>query len=137
MKFVSSSHSFGEVALHLQFTPKYRRKIFMCSLLKEACEASFRQIAAHWDVKLLACEFGPDHSHIFLLGWKNYAVSRLAQYFKGASSRQLRKDFPKLFKKFRLGNSMWSDGYFYETCGNVSADARRHYIERMQKKHWN
>ena len=135
MKFVSSSHSFGESALHLQLTPKYRRKIFLVKALQEACRASFEQIAAHWGLKLEACEFGPDHAHIFISGWKNFAVSRLAQYFKGASSKQLRDDFIEILQQFHLGDSFWSDGYFYETCGSVTAEARKFYIERMQKKH--
>ena len=83
-----------------------------------------------------ACEFGPDHCHVFLAGWKNFAIPKLAQYFKGASSRQLRKDFQEVLRKFSLGDSFWSDGYFYETCGSVTAEARKFYIERMQKKHW-
>lgn len=136
MEFVSSSHSYGEVALHLQFTPKMRRKIFMAGVTQKACRASFEETASHWNVKLVACEFGPDHCHVFMLGWKNYAVSKLAQYFKGASSRQIRKDFPELCEKFRISDSLWSDGYFYETCGNVTAEARKFYIERMQQKHW-
>jgi len=136
MRFVSSSHSYGEVALHMQFTPKKRRKIFLCEIIQKACRTSFEEIAMQRNVKLVACEFGPDHVHIFLLGWKNYAVSKVAQLFKGKSSRQLRKDFPDLCKKFRIPDSLWSDGYFYETCGNVTAEARKFYIERMQKKHW-
>ncbi len=136
MEFVSSSHSFGEVALHMQFTPKKRRHVFAPWYAREACRASFQETAMHWGVKLVACDFGPDHVHIFLLGWKNYAVSKLAQYFKGASSRQIRQDFPDLCKRFRI-DSFWSDGYFYETCGNVTAESRKFYIERMQKKHWN
>lgn len=136
MKFVSSSHSYGEAALHFQFTPKRRRKIFMDITVQEACRASFGEIAVRWNVKMVSCDFGPDHVHIFILGWRNYAVSKLAQFFKGASSRQVRKNFPELCIKFKIPGSLWSDGYFYETCGNVTAEARKHYIENMQKKHW-
>jgi len=136
MKFVPSNHSFGGSALHLQFTPKKRRKVFMQRFVKEACEASFRQIAQHWGVSMEACDFGPDHCHIFLTHWKNFSIPQLAQFFKGASSNQVRKDFGDVLEHYEMGDSFWSDGYFYETCGSVTAEARKYYIERMQKKHW-
>jgi putative transposase len=108
----------------------------MSEIIQKACRASFQQIAMHWGVSLEACEFGPDHTHLFITKWKNFAVAQLAQFFKGASARQMRKDFPEFFRRMRTGKSMWTDGYFYETCGSVTADARKFYIERCQKKHW-
>ena len=38
--------------------------------------------------------------------------------------------------KYRLGSFFRSNGYFYETCGNVTAASREYYINRMQEKHW-
>jgi len=136
MKFVSSNHAFGESALHLQFTPKKRRKVFMNKLVQEACRANFQEVAMRWHVSMEACEFGPDHCHIFITHWKNFSIPQLAQFFKGASSKQLRDDFGEFLEHYKMGDSFWSDGYFYETCGSVTAEARKFYIERMQGKHW-
>lgn len=135
-RFESSRHAYGESYLHLQFTPKYRREIFVVKLLQEACAAHFGEVAARLHIRLEACEFGPDHVHIFIGGWKNYTIPQLAQFFKGTSSHELRRDFAAVFVRFKLDDSMWSDGYFYETCGSVTAQARRYYIERLQAKHW-
>ena len=136
MEFVSSSHSYGGSALHLQFTPKKRRHVFEQAFMRESCRARFEEKAMQLRVKLEACDFGPDHAHIFVTGWKNFSVSQLAQHFKGASSKQLRDDFRNFLEHYKMGDSFWSDGYFYETCGNVSAEYRKYYVERMQKKHW-
>lgn len=62
MKFVPSNHAFGGSALHLQFTPKKRRKVFMNKLLQEACKARFEEKAQQLHINLEACDFGPDPS---------------------------------------------------------------------------
>ena len=136
MEFKASSHSFGVSALHLQFTPKKRRKVFMNGFLQKACRARFEEKAYQLHVNLEACEFGPDHCHLFITRFKNFSIPQLAQHFKGASSKQLRDDFGEFLEHYKMGDSFWSDGYFYETCGNVSAEYRKYYVERMQKKHW-
>jgi REP element-mobilizing transposase RayT len=137
MKFVAANHAFGGSALHLQFTPKKRRKVFMQSAIQKACRREFEEKANLINVNLEACEFGPDHAHIFLTHWKNLSIPQLAQHFKGASARHLREDFGWILEHYDMGNSFWTDGYFYETCGSVTAEARKYYIERMQGKHWN
>lgn len=133
---VRSKHSLGEANYHFQFTPKYRRDILMDDVVKKACEGSLREVAQRLSLKLYAIEFGPDHCHLFVGGCKNYTVSELAQRFKGASSRELRR---KLWDRIRhklWGTSSWSDDYFYESIGRVTSEAIQYYITRQQGKHW-
>src|SRR5450756_2755076 len=87
MEFDKYSHSLGESNFHFQFTPKYRRDIFRDVIIKKACEESFLRIAVKYKMVVRALEFGPDHVHLFLGNCKKYSVSKIAQYFKGASSR--------------------------------------------------
>ena len=137
MRWDSHSHSYGETGLHLQFTPKYRKAIFRSDAVREACRKEFKEIAKRLGVRLEAAEFGPDHTHIFVTDWKNYSPAKLANRFKGASSRAIRKAHrQELIRRGLWGDSMWTDGYFHETVGSVTADARKFYIERCQGKHW-
>ena len=39
-----------------------------------------------------ACEFGPDHVHVFVSGCKNYSVPQIAQRLKGASAHRIRRE---------------------------------------------
>ena len=134
-RYTSYSHSYGESYLHLQFTPKKRRKPFKNLSVMNACRHQFTTKAEKLKIILVAAEFGPDHCHIFLRNWKNYPIPKLAQMFKGASSRVLREQFPWL--KFAVDKkSFWTDGYFHETVGSVTASARQFYIKRCQNKHW-
>ena len=136
MERVSSSHSYGESGLHLQFTPKYRRQVFRDTQIQDACRQQFVQIAKSLGIHLNAVEFGPDHTHMFVSNWKNYAIPELAQRFKGASSKRIRETLWNKIRPWRMGKSFWTDGYFYETCGSVTAESRTFYIERCQSKHW-
>ena len=132
----SHSHSFGLSCRHLQFTPKYRRKVFRDPVIKRACKGICSAVARELEIVLAAAEFGPDHMHIFLANCKHYSEVELANRFKGRISYEIRKRFAEKLIKFRLGKSFWNDGYFYETCGNVTAEARENYIKRGQLKHW-
>jgi putative transposase len=133
--YVSHSHSYGESYLHLQFTPKRRKSPFKNITVLDVCRRQFVAKATELGVILVVAEFGPEHCHLFLENWKNYTIPQLAQFFKGASSHALREQFPWLLSAVNK-KSFWSDGYFYETVGSVTAEARRFYIERCQNKHW-
>ena len=132
----SSKHCVGESNYHFQLTPKYRRDVYRDEVLKKACEGSFKKISEKWGVKLLAVEFGPEHVHLFIGNCRKYSVSQLAQYFKGASSRDLRKNQWDRVRKKEWGKVFWSAGYFYESVGRVTSETIKYYIDRQQGKHW-
>jgi putative transposase len=134
-RYTSHSHSYGEAYLHLQFTPKRRRKPFRNPEVTLECRKQFLAIASDLRIVLVAAEFDPDHCHIFLKDWKNHSIPQLAQRFKGTSSHALRTRFTWL-RATVDEKSFWTDGYFYETVGSVTAPARQFYIERCQGKHW-
>lgn len=125
-----------ESNFHLQITPKYRRDIFKEPVLMKECKKCFYEIAKRWNVGLEAVAFGPEHTHLFLTRCKNYSIPKLAQYFKGGSSRFLRKNFWDRIKSKLYGDSFWSDGYFAESIGRVTSESIKYYIERQQDKHW-
>jgi len=57
------------------------------------------------------------------------APQRLANQFKGYTSRILRKEFPRL--KSRLP-SLWSRSYFVSSTGRVSEETVKRYIEAQR-----
>lgn len=131
-----SRHCVGGSNYHLQLTPKYRRTIFENQEARNLIEALMRQKAYKLGVHIEAIEFGPDHIHMFLMGCRKYDVPTLVQYFKGFSSRYIRSKRPDLVRSYLWGDSLWSDGYFYESIGRVTSETVKFYIERQQGKHW-
>ena len=136
MKLVSVGSSIGESNFHFVFTPKYRRDVFVDGKVREACLESFAETCYRLGVKMEACEFGPDHVHLFVSGCRKYSVPYMAQMFKGASSRKIRAELWDNVRDKLWGDSFWSDGYFYRSVGSTTAEAVQYYVENSQRKHW-
>ena len=136
MQIVHGRHSVGGSNYHLQFTPKYRRKVFRMRSVRELMRALMRRKAHRLGVEIEAIEFGPDHIHIFVTNCRKYSVSDLAHHFKGFSSWYVRRALPEDIMTYLWGGSFWSRGFFYESIGRVTSDTVKFYIDRQQKKHW-
>lgn len=129
---VSHAHCVGEANYHLQLTPKYRRRVFSNAQVKKVCEAALRSIAQRLGIGLAALEFGPEHAHLFVCNCRKYSVSQLAHRLKGASSHELRLKCAEQLAGMRLGDSFWSDGYFFESVGRVTSDTVRFQLSGQQ-----
>ena len=132
----SSSHNVGETNLHLQFTPAYRRDIFVDPLIRELTVAYIIQKSRKMKVTIAAIECGPDHLHLFVKNWKNWSIPVLAGQLKTYSSRLMCKGHRNMFEDKLCGNKFWSSGYFYRTVGAVTAETVKRYIKEGQQKHW-
>ena len=132
----SSAHTVGEANLHLQFTPAYRRDVFVPRALRDITTSLFVEQAKKLGVTLAALDYGPDHVHLFLENWKHWSISVLAQRLKGAVSHALRASYAYLFEDKLWGDKFWTCGYFYRTVGAVTAETVRRYVAESQSKHW-
>ena len=129
-------HSIGESNYHLQFTPNFRKPVFLPRAVRELCKQAFEQKAAALGIIVYCVNFGPDHCHLFVGNCRNYSVSALVQYFKGYSSYIVRKTLWHVVSQYVWGERFWSEGYFYESTGRVTSKSVKFYIERQQRKHW-
>ena len=136
MQLVSVGSSLGESNFHLQFTPKFRRDVFLDEDVRMLCAESFRQACAELRIGMEACEFGPDHVHVFVSRCKNYSVPEIARRLKGASSRRIRLELWDRIRDKLWGDEFWSGGYFYRSVGSTTTEAVQYYIEHSQRKHW-
>ena len=91
-------------------------------LLKECADVN------RWKIHELSIQV--DHVHMLVQLRPNVSVSRAVQFFKGGSSKVIREEFPDL-KEFLWGDSLWADGYFSETVGQVNMAVIREYIKNQ------
>jgi len=136
IELVRTSSTVGEINLHLQLTPAYRRDIFANEQVKELTKIYFLEKAKKLGIIVAALDFGPDHFHAFITNWKKYSVERLVNELKGFTSYMMRKFHWDLFHDKLWGKKFWSEGYFYRTVGVVTAEAVKYYVEHGQQKHW-
>ena len=120
------------VNYHLVWCPKYRRSV-LTGLVPSRLIELFREIADKWELEIITQEVMPDHIHLFVSAPPRYSPAKIAQVFKGTTSRIIRLEFPEIKQHIRKAGTFWSPGYYVGTAGNVSAEVIRRYIEECQK----
>jgi putative transposase len=130
------SHSVGEANYHLQFTPKYRHKIFANPMILNETRRVLLALCEQLEIGCAGIGFGPDHVHLFVNKCKNYSEAELSRRLKGASSRVLRANLWRELRPYYWSDSFWTDGHFGRTVGAVTNEAMRKYINESQHKHW-
>jgi putative transposase len=133
LELQSFSHGYGQITYHIVLVPKYRYRIFYDKRVKKDCESIFNNICAERGYKIHVLEVVDDHVHLFVEFQPSNPLSEVVQYLKGGSSYRLFKLHPELRKRY-WGGSLWSDGKFYRSVGNVTADTIKHYIKESQGK---
>lgn len=124
-------HAGGVFSLkyHLVWCPKYRRPVLV-DRIADDLRALLYQKASQLQVTIEALEIMPDQVHLFVSADPTEAPQRLANQFKGFTSRSLRKKYSTL--RSRLP-SLWSRSYYVGSLGQVSDKTVRQYIEAQKK----
>ena len=135
IELVRTTSRVGEINLHLQLTPAYRRPIFADEQTRDLVKIYFMEEAKKLGVIISAMDFGPDHAHLFITNWKHCSLEKLANGLKGFTSYMMRKFHWDLFRNLLWGKKFWSAGYFYRTVGVVTKDAVKYYDRRTQENY--
>lgn len=115
---------------HVVFCPKYRRKVLVNGVdtrLKTLIQESVEK----WGQEFVECEVMADHVHLLVGCDPQFGIHRLVKFIKGATSHQLRHEFPVLKKKLP---SLWTNSYYCGTTGGVTLETVRKYVENQKGK---
>lgn len=107
--------------------PKYRKRVLQGEIVRRLQEL-FYECAEMNQWFIHEMEVMPDHVHVLLQLPAKTPISMAVMYFKGGSSRMIRKEFPEL-EEFLWGDSFWQDGFFAETAGKKTEEVLRNYIK--------
>lgn len=129
-KYFRTATTVSFINYHFVFCPKYRRKIFLIPNVEARFKELTREICAEMKIEILAMECHIDYTHLFLKCWPKQSPAEIMKKIKGASSRKLRDEFPKLQRM----SSLWTRSYFVSTAGNVSADTIKRYIDTQKTR---
>lgn len=129
-QYAKNSGAVFSLKYHLVWCPKYRRPVLEGAIVERLREVLESVRAEHgWTIRVL--EVMPDHVHLFIESDPIYSVAEIVNRLKGASSRNLRSEFPAL--RSRLP-TLWSRSYYAGTVGAVSDAVVRRYIESQKGK---
>ena len=125
----TGAHTKHRHMYHIVWIPKYRKRVLRGNIATRI-EELLRECAMmnKWEIHELNIQV--DHVHMLVQLRPNVSVSNAVQYFKGGSSKVIRKEFPGL-QEFLWGDSFWADGYFSETVGKVNIETVREYIKNQ------
>ncbi len=118
------------VAYHLIWCPKYRRKVLIGNIKKDLRNL-LKSKAQQLDAEIENMEIMPDHVHLFIKTKPTASPHWIVQQLKGYTSHQLRKKYPEL--KSRLP-TLWTRSYYCESVGHISEDTIKKYIEEQKGK---
>lgn len=129
-RWTKSNTSIHNVAYHLIWCPKYRRKVLVEKVEKRLMQL-LKQKAKENDWVIDTMEIMPDHVHIFVKANPVASPHWIVQQFKGYTSNILRKEFPELKSKLP---TLWTRSYYCESVGHISEDTIKKYIGNQKGK---
>jgi putative transposase len=129
-RYAKNAGAVFTLKFHLVWCPKYRRPVLVGPVEKRLVQL-LRQIAGELEATIHALEVMPDHVHLFLESDPTRSVAELVNRFKGRTSHDLRAEFPSL--RSRLP-TLWSRSYYAGSCGAVTEESVRRYIEGQKGK---
>ena len=125
-----TSHSVYDASYHLVWCPKYRKRLFAQSYLRERAQELFREIAEEYGFTIEELEVAEDHVHVLVSFPPKYSIGRVVGMFKSISARSLFEEYPSI-KKRLWGGEIWSDGYFARTVGSkITQEIIARYIRQ-------
>jgi putative transposase len=130
--FIHKARGVSDLKCHLVLTPKYRRKIFTESMLIRM-EDIFKALMEKWEGRLIEFNGEVDHVHLLIQYTPQTEPSKLINNLKTVSSRYLRKEFAERVNEFYRKDVLWTNGYFIASCGGVTVEQLKQYIEEQDR----
>lgn len=115
---------------HVVWCPKYRRKVLVNGI-DERLKALIQECVERWQQEFVQVEVMPDHVHLLVGCDPQFGIHRLVKFVKGATSHQLRQEFPLLKQKLP---SLWTNSYYVGTTGGVTLETVKRYVESQKGK---
>ena len=123
------------IQYHFIFVCKYRRKV-LTSLRSEVLSC-MKEIARRYNFIIHTQEVDQDHIHLLIESIPRISPSQIARVLKQESTIWLWQRHREYLSRFYWKErTIWSDGYFVSSIGNVSEATIRHYIETQGEGIW-
>jgi putative transposase len=123
----TNSHSVFLLHYHLILVVKYRRKVIDEAVSQRAKEI-FEYIAPTYKITLQEWNHSADHIHVLFKAHPKTEISKCINAYKSASSRLIKKEFPKITDKL-WKEYFWTSSFCLLTTGGAPLDVIRKYIE--------
>jgi putative transposase len=115
---------------HVIFVCKYRKVIL--EPISEELKRIMIDISKESNFEIMEMETDKDHIHFLIKSEPKVSVLSIVRKLKQESTNRLWKTQNEYLEKYYWGeNTLWSDGYFASTIGNVSKEAAEYYLRNQ------
>lgn len=128
----SYNHSVFLLYYHLVLVTKYRRKV-IDNCISNRLREIFEYIQPKYHVTLQEWNHDEDHIHILFKAHPNTEISKFINAYKSASSRLIKKEYPKI-KESLWNEYFWSRSYCLLTTGGAPIEIIKKYIESQGER---
>ena len=130
-EYLSKNHSKFLLKYHIIFVCKYRRKLLV-SNLASCLKNVLIDMSNKSDFRIEVIETDKDHVLLLVNAEPKIFPLQIIRRLKQESTARLWKLFPNELRKcFYREHTLWRDGYFVSSIGNVSQETVRKYIENQ------
>lgn len=132
MKLENNGYSVFSINYHIVFCIKYRRQVIddeVSLRLKEI----FLKIAPTYQISLEEWEYDKDHVKMLIKGTPKTELSKFINAYKSASSRLIKKDFPRI-RKYLWKEFFWSRSFLLLSVGDAPMETIKQYIQNQGEK---
>jgi len=128
----NNNHSVFLLYYHLVLVTKYRRKV-IDDIISNRLKEMFEKIQDNYNITLQEWNHDKDHVHILFKAHPNSELSKFINAYKSASSRLIKKEYPKI-KEQLWKEYFWSRSYCLLTTGGAPIEVIKKYIESQGKE---
>jgi len=128
----NNNHSVFLLYYHLVLVTKYRRKV-IDDIISNRLKEIFEKIQDNYNITLQEWNHDKDHVHILFKAYPNSELSKFINAYKSASSRLIKKEYPKI-KEQLWKEYFWSRSYCLLTTGGAPIEVIKKYIESQGKE---
>lgn len=119
-----------DLNIHLVLVTKYREKVIHRAMLTRLQEI-FAATCQKWRSTLTDFNGEENHVHLLISYPPDVEVSKLVNNLKTVSSRLIRKEFADEINPIYKKPVFWSGAYFVASCGGVTVDQLKAYVEQQ------
>ena len=134
MQYNVGHRSVYSLNIHLVLVTKYRRNVITAVMLTRLHEI-FQETCTKWRSTLTDFNGETDHVHLVIDYPPDVEVSKLVNNLKTVSSRLIRKDFAEELNRVYNKPVFWTGAYFVASCGGVTVEQIKAYVEKQQSPH--
>lgn len=130
-KHTQNTNLISVINYHIVFCPRYRRKIFLLTDVKERFIALVNLKCKEMEINILEMECKDDYTYMRLNCLPHHSASDVVRALKDTTGKILISEFEELSQM----KNLWTRNFFVSTNEVLSKEIIEEYVENQRKRY--